>query len=86
MSEEKKTGKKRTGMSFGFNQVDTEFMSVFSHELRTPLAILKQLVMLLYDETLGPVTDRQREALVKMRHNVDRVKESIDKLLDIARI
>ncbi|MBI5416121.1 MAG: PilZ domain-containing protein [Candidatus Omnitrophica bacterium] len=86
MSKEKRTGKKKTGMSFGFNQVDTEFMSVFSHELRTPLAILKQLVMLLYDETLGPVSDRQKEALVKMRHNVDRVKESIDKLLDIARI
>ncbi|MBI5149856.1 MAG: PilZ domain-containing protein [Candidatus Omnitrophica bacterium] len=83
---ERKTKKKKGGMSFGFSQVDTEFMSVFSHELRTPLAILKQLVILLYDETLGPVNDRQREALVKMRHNVDRVKECIDKLLDIARI
>lgn len=64
----------------------TEFISAISHELRTPLSIIKQLLMLMYDETLGPVSDKQREVLVKMRHNVERLREMIDKLLDATRI
>ncbi len=64
----------------------TEFISAISHELRTPLSIIKQLLMLIYDETLGPVSDKQREVLVKMRHNVERLREMIDKLLDATRI
>lgn len=64
----------------------TEFVSVVSHELKTPLSIVKQLLMLLYDEDAGPLNDRQREVIVKMQHNVDRLKDMVDKLLEVSRI
>jgi len=52
--------------------------------LRTPLAIIKQLLLLIYDEVVGTINDRQREILVKTRHNLDRLKNIIDKMLDIS--
>ena len=64
----------------------SEFLSAVSHELRMPLSIIKQLLMLIYDETAGPVNDRQREILVKMRHNTERLQEMIDKLLEVSRL
>ena len=68
------------------DRVRTEFVSAVSHELRTPLAIVHQLLLLIYDETAGPLTDKQREILVKIRHNMDRQKNIIDKMLDISRL
>lgn len=64
----------------------SDFFSAVSHELRTPLSIIKQLLMLIYDETAGPVNDQQREILVKMRHNTERLQEMIDKLLEVSRL
>jgi len=65
------------------NRDKSEFIAEISHELRTPLAIIMQLMMLLYDETDGPINDKQREILVKTRHNIDRLKNMINNLLDI---
>lgn len=66
------------------NQSKTEFIASISHELRTPLAIIKQLTLLMYDETVGPINDKQREILVKTRQNIDRLKNMIDNLLVIS--
>ena len=68
------------------NKVKTEFISSVSHELRTPLAIIKQLLSLMYDETIGPISDQQREVLVKARYNIERLKNIIDEMLDLSRI
>ena len=40
------------------NQAKSEFISVISHELGTPLAIIKQLFLLIYEETAGPINDK----------------------------
>lgn len=64
----------------------SEFVSVISHELRTPLAIIKEAVLLIFDEVAGPLNDRQKEFLVKAKDNVERLKKIIDDLLDISRI
>jgi len=66
------------------NKSKSEFVAAVSHELRTPLAIIKQLIVLMYDGTTGPINDKQREILVKSRHNIDRLKNMIDNLLDIS--
>lgn len=68
------------------NKLKSEFTSTVSHELRTPLAIIKQLVMLVFDETVGPINDKQRETLKRARDNIERLKHLIDELLDISRI
>lgn len=68
------------------NKIKSEFISAVSHELRTPLAVIKQLLTLVFEETAGPLNDKQREILVKARSNTERLRNIIDALLDISRI
>ncbi|MCK5580244.1 MAG: PAS domain-containing protein [Candidatus Omnitrophica bacterium] len=68
------------------NEMKSEFISAVSHELRTPLAVMKQLFLLIYDEIPGPINDKQREIVVKVRSQIDRLTGIIDKLLDASRI
>ncbi len=68
------------------NAMKSEFVSTVSHELRTPLAIIKQLITLILNETVGKLKDKQKEVLVKVLENSDRLKKIIDDLLDISRI
>lgn len=68
------------------NKIKSEFISAVSHELRTPLAVIKQLLTLIFDETAGPLNDKQREILVRARSNTERLKNIIYELLDISRI
>lgn len=84
--EERLSKEEKLGMLEDLNRIRTEFISAVSHELRTPLAIINQLLLLIYDETAGPLNDKQREILVKVRYNIDRQKNIIDKMLDISRI
>jgi PAS domain S-box-containing protein len=68
------------------NKIKSEFVSAVSHELRTPLAIVKQLLTLIFKEAVGPLNDKQKEVMVKVTNNVERLKNIIDELLDISRI
>jgi len=68
------------------NNMKSEFVSIISHELRTPLAIIKEAVMLIFDEITGPLNNKQKEFLVKAKDNVERLKKIIDELLDVSRI
>lgn len=86
IKEEKACIEKKLEMLEELNKIKSEFVSVVSHELRTPLAIVKQLFMLLFNETAGPVNDKQREILRRARNNIERLKSIIDDLLDISRI
>ncbi len=84
--EEKLRIQKKLEILEELNNMKSEFVSAVSHELRTPLAIIKQLVLLIYDETIGPISDKQKEVLVKVRHNIERLKLIIDQLLDMSRL
>lgn len=86
LKEERLQMQKRLEMLEELNRGKSEFISAVSHELRTPLAIIKQLFLLIYDEIAGPVNDKQREILVKVRHNIERQRMMIDQLLDMSRI
>ena len=86
LREERLLMERKLLMLEDMNRVKSDFVSAVSHELRTPLAIVKQLFMLVYDETAGPINDQQRELLVKANVNIDRLKNIIDELLDISRI
>jgi signal transduction histidine kinase len=61
-----------------------EFFTLISHELRNPLAVIKGFSELLYDGTLGPVNDKQREKLQRIRENVDRLTDIVGKMSDIS--
>src|SRR3989338_204584 len=86
LKEERLQMEKKLEMLEELNRSKSEFISAVSHELRTPLAIIKQLFLLIYDEIAGPVNDKQREILVKVRHNIERQRMMIDQLLDMSRI
>lgn len=68
------------------NEMKSEFVSAVSHELRTPLAIIKQLIILIFGETIGPINDKQREALGRAQDNIERLRHIIDELLGASRI
>lgn len=61
-----------------------EFFTLISHELRNPLAVIKGFTELLYDGTLGPVNDKQKDKLEKIRESVDKLADMIGKMSDIS--
>lgn len=63
-----------------------EFISMVSHELRSPLSVVKESMDLVYDGTVGEVTERQKEILKIGRDNAARLNRLIDGLLDITKI
>jgi len=62
----------------------SEFVDTVSHDLRAPLTVIKGYATLA--ETSGPVTDKQKVALQKIRLSVAQMTELIDNLLDLGRI
>jgi signal transduction histidine kinase len=68
------------------NRLKTEFVSLVSHELRTPLSSIVGYVELLSEGRVGAIAPEQREYLAIVKHNIDRLIELIDDLLDISRI
>ncbi|MBL7091799.1 MAG: PAS domain-containing protein [Candidatus Omnitrophica bacterium] len=86
LREEKTRVEKKLEALEGLNKMKSEFISVVSHELRTPLAIIKEALMLVFDEIAGPVNDKQKKVLIKAKDNIKRLGNIIDELLDISRI
>ena len=64
-------------------RVKDEFLANMSHELRTPLAAVQGYVALMLDELSGPLTDAQREDLVRVRGAGSRLLDLIDNLLEL---
>lgn len=86
LEREKARVEKRLEVLETMNKVKSDFISTVSHELRTPLAIVKQLVALIFDETAGPINNKQREIIKRVEANTERLKKLIDDLLDMSRI
>ncbi len=61
-----------------------EFFTLISHELRNPLAIIKGYTELLYDGTLGPLNDKQKDKLARIRENVDKLADMVGKMSEIS--
>jgi signal transduction histidine kinase len=64
----------------------SEFVSIVSHDLRTPLAAIGGFVENLLDGIAGPLTDKQRRYLDRIKSNVNRLVRMINDLLDLSRI
>ncbi|MFH0984054.1 MAG: PAS domain S-box protein [Candidatus Omnitrophota bacterium] len=63
-----------------------DIVRTVSHELRTPLSIQKEGISLLMDGVAGPVNAGQKEVLVAVMRNIDRLARMITSLLDISSI
>jgi len=86
LAEERTGMQKKIRAMEEMNKIKSEFVSIVSHELRTPLAIIKEAVGLVFDEITGPISDKQKEVLLKAKDNVGRLSNIIEELLDISRI
>jgi signal transduction histidine kinase len=64
----------------------SEFLASVSHDLRTPLNIITGYAQLLAEETFGPVTGQQADALGRIVRTVGDQVTLINDLLDLARI
>lgn len=63
-----------------------EFVSTVSHELLTPLTIMKGGLDNLNMGAAGPLTEKQKEILVSVTQNIDRLARVIKDVLDISRL
>jgi PAS domain S-box-containing protein len=68
------------------NEIKTEFLAMISHELRTPLtSIIGFTTTLLAEDVIwGP--DEQRDFVLTIQHEANRLQELIDHLLDLSRL
>jgi signal transduction histidine kinase len=68
------------------DQVKSEFVAHVSHELRTPLTSMTLAVGNLLDGVVGPVDDRQKEVLRRIREDIARLIRMVNELLDMAKL
>lgn len=68
------------------DELKSDFLGNVSHELRTPLAAIKGFVDNLLDGVTGPLADKQRHYLMRVKDNVERLARMVSDLLDLTRI
>ncbi len=68
------------------DRIKSEFVSNVSHELRTPMTSIKGFADLLLMGVAGQVSEGQRDFLLKIKANADRLSHLVDDLLNISKI
>ncbi|UCE01042.1 MAG: hypothetical protein JSV42_10130 [Chloroflexota bacterium] len=66
------------------NQLKSNFISNISHELRTPLTHIKGYLDIFTDQSLGPLTKMQEDALKVLIRSEDRLEQLIDDLIQFS--
>ena len=64
----------------------TEFLSITSHELRSPMTPMKAQLQMLENEYFGKLTKEQKDSLIIVIRNADRLDKIIADFLEISRI
>ena len=71
------------------NQIDkakTEFMSITSHELRSPMTPMKAQLQMVLGDYFGKLNKEQRDSLMIVLNNTERLDKIIVDFLEISRI
>jgi hypothetical protein len=68
------------------DRIKDEFLSNVSHELNTPIVSIKGYSSLVYDESLGVINDKQRDALEVVLRNTQRLISVVNSLLYISMV
>lgn len=67
-------------------EFQARFLSTAVHQLRTPLAAIKEGINLVADESLGPLTPKQKQFLGLARRNVERLSRLMTDVFDFQKI
>lgn len=68
------------------DSMKSEFMATVSHEFRTPLTSINMAIDILSQEVLGKVNFRQRDLLVTIKDDCERLTKMVKELLDFSRL
>jgi signal transduction histidine kinase len=68
------------------NQGKKEVLDIVSHEFRTPLNLISGYAQALKSDTLGEVTEEQKQALAKIIRQSDNLLYLVNTILDLTRI
>lgn len=68
------------------DKMKSEMLSIVSHELRTPLTSIKGYSSLLVSGKFGTLTDKQKECLSIVLTESERLKDTINNVLDLSRL
>ena len=64
----------------------TAHSSTLAHDIRSPLGAIDGYCAILEDELYGPINDRQREALARVRMSGQHLLSLLDNVMDMARL
>jgi PAS domain S-box-containing protein len=68
------------------SQAKSQFVAMVSHELRTPLSAIIGYQELLSEEVPGPINDRQRQQLSRIRASATHLRDLINQILSVSRM
>jgi two-component system, NtrC family, sensor histidine kinase KinB len=68
------------------DDVKSNMIATVSHELKTPLTGVRMALYLLFEKTVGPLTDKQNELVTSAREEADRLLKTLNDLLDLAKL
>ncbi len=68
------------------DRMKTEFLSMVSHELKTPLTPVCEYTSLLIDNILGPLNQKQMDALKTIKRQSTHLDHLIETILDVSRL
>ncbi len=68
------------------DHVKSEFLSFASHQIKAPLAAVKGFATLISDGTYGEVSDKVKEASLKIRDSADRLVQLVTDFLNVRKI
>ncbi len=68
------------------DRLKSEFVAKVSHELKTPLTSMGMAVSILGDEVVGELSDKQKELILSMREDYNRLNKLVKEILELSRI
>ncbi len=68
------------------NETKNKILGIAAHDLRNPIGVIKGFAELIQDGTFGPITEEQRNAILRIIKNCDSMLAIINDLLDITTI
>jgi PAS domain S-box-containing protein len=68
------------------SKIKSDFVSMVSHELRTPLGPIREGAAIILDGLTGQINEQQRDLLVTVRNNADRLNRLVSNVLDFQKL
>ena len=68
------------------DKLKSEFLSFASHQVKSPMSIVKGYATLIFDGSLGPVSNEIKDIAKKIKNSADRLIGLVNNLLDLRKI